>query len=189
MQLQSSTPPEWAQLVVEQFDVFLQDHAAAEKKASGMALSMALHYRDRTRLVSEMIELSIEELAHFRECVKLIHQRGGQLEPDQKDLYVNQLRTQIRTQKDECFMDRLIVGGIIEARGVERFGLVEQALTEPTLKHFYHRICRSEEKHTDLFIDLAEEYFPTNRVQYRLGELLDYESELLSSLPICAKLH
>lgn len=36
-ELKYKTPFEWTVPVLEDFDAFLQDHAAAEKKASGMA--------------------------------------------------------------------------------------------------------------------------------------------------------
>ena len=62
IRLINKSPEGWAELVVEKFDEFLIDHAAAEKKASGMAMSMALHFRDRERLVTEMIDLAIEEM-------------------------------------------------------------------------------------------------------------------------------
>ncbi len=45
------------------FDSFLLDHAAAEKKASGMAVSMLSHYPDRVELVAAMADLAVEEAA------------------------------------------------------------------------------------------------------------------------------
>jgi len=171
------------------FNAFLIDHAAAEKKASGMAMSMALHYRDKRHLVKEMIDLSIEELQHFRECVRLIHERGLKLLPDEKDTYVNSMRAFQRQGQDVGLIDRLIVAGIVEARGCERFGLVEQALEPGDMKSFYAAISASEDKHQALFIELAEEYFPKPMVDARLDELLDLEAELVASLPFKAALH
>jgi tRNA-(ms[2]io[6]A)-hydroxylase len=43
-----NTPQNWAEGVVAAMDDFLPDHAAAEKKASGMAMGMVSHYPDRT---------------------------------------------------------------------------------------------------------------------------------------------
>ncbi|MEQ9568313.1 MAG: tRNA-(ms[2]io[6]A)-hydroxylase [Porticoccaceae bacterium] len=189
IQLRYMTPGSWSKTVMENFDSFLIDHAAAEKKASGMAMSMALHYRDKTRLVSEMVDLCIEELQHFRECVRLIHDRGLQLLPDEKDPYVNAMRDFQRQGKEEGLLDRLIVAGIVESRGCERFGLVENALPEGPMKDFYAAIARSEDKHQGLFLDLAEEYFAGNVVDQRLSELLDLEAELVASLPHRAALH
>ncbi|MFT6053014.1 MAG: tRNA-(ms[2]io[6]A)-hydroxylase, partial [Halioglobus sp.] len=98
------------------FDRFLLDHAAAEKKASGMALSMVSHYPDRPELVIAMTDLAIEELTHYREVVKWIHSRGLQTAADKKDLYVLALRKFIRKESEEYLLDRLLVGSIIEAR-------------------------------------------------------------------------
>ena len=92
--LRYQTPLDWAKTVLDDFDAFLIDHAGAEKKASGMAMSMALHYADKPDIVSAMIDLSIEELEHFREVVKLMAARQLQLQKDEKDPYVNQLRKQ-----------------------------------------------------------------------------------------------
>ena len=175
--------------VLSEFNTFLNDHAAAEKKASGMAMSMALHFKDRERLVTEMIDLAIEELTHFRECVRLLHERGLTLLPDEKDEYVNQIRTQIRTSREEGFLDRLLIGGIIEARGVERFGMIAKALPEGDLKNFYGAITRSEERHNTLFLDLAREYFPDPIIQERLQQLLEFEAEIVEQLPIRPYLH
>lgn len=176
---------------MEDFDRFLIDHAAAEKKASGMAVSMLSHYPDRTKLVNAMIDLSIEEMTHFREVIKLMNERGLVMTPDEKDPYVNNFRKAFRRGKDVYFLDRLLVGSIIEARGCERFAIVGEALpeSEPKLKKFYQIIAASEAKHNTLFTDLACEYFPEQEVEERLDQLLDFEAEIVEALPIRAALH
>lgn len=189
IKLRFKTSPDWVTKVLENFDEFLIDHAAAEKKASGMAMSMALHYRDKDRLVKEMIDLSIEELQHFRECVRLLHERGLRLQPDEKDLYVNSMRSYQRQGQDVGLLDRLIVAGIVEARGCERFALVEAGLEPGEMRTFYAAISASEEKHQALFTDLALHYFPSDHVSDRLDELLDLEASLVAELPIVAALH
>ena len=187
--LRYATPAEWAEVVLADFDHFLIDHAAAEKKASGMAMSMALHYKDKPELVSAMIDLAIEELTHFKAVVELMQQRNLQMLPDEKDPYINQLNQQVRKGLDERCIDRLIVGSIVEARGAERFGLVADALAAGELKHFYGAISRSEDKHTDLFINLARQYFPEQDVDARLDQLLDIEAAIVAQLPHRACLH
>jgi tRNA-(ms[2]io[6]A)-hydroxylase len=167
----------------------LLDHAAAEKKASGMAVSMLSHYPDRTALVEAMADLAVEEMTHYREVVKLIHSRGQITAKDDKDPYVNQFRQAMRKGSDEYFLDRLLVGGIIEARGSERFGLIAEALVDGQLKTFYRSITRSEERHKDLMIDLAELYFPADIVAPRLAELIAIEAAIVEQLPIRAALH
>ncbi|MEZ0122814.1 MAG: tRNA-(ms[2]io[6]A)-hydroxylase [Candidatus Reddybacter sp.] len=193
--LRYQTPTDWVKTVLDDFDAFLVDHAGAEKKASGMAMSMALHYADKPDIVSAMIDLSIEELEHFREVVKQMAARHLQLQKDEKDPYVNQLRKQARNGRDDYFLDRLLLGGVIEARGAERFGLVASALPlgesdeGDELKRFYQAITHSEDRHQDLFIELAENHFPAQTVTARLDHLLDFEAALVSNLPFRAALH
>ncbi len=187
--LQYETNPAWVETVLNNFDTFLCDHAAAEKKASGMAISMLSHYPDRTRLVEAMAELAIEEMAHYREVVKIIHSRGQITRKDEKDPYIIEFRKSFRKTSEEYFLDRLLVGGIIEARGAERFSLIGQALEPGSLKNFYQIIARSEEKHIDLFINLANLYFEPNLVQSRLQELLSVEAQITNSLPLRPVLH
>ncbi len=187
--LRFTTPPEWVAKVLGDFDSFLLDHAAAEKKASGMAVSMLSHYPDRPSLVAAMVDLAIEEMTHFREVVKILYRRGLQLAADNKDPYVNQLRAHLRPAKEEFFLDRLLVGSIIEARGCERFGLVAEALEPGELKRFYTAITESEARHDDLFLNLAREYFAEQALMQRLDELLEIEAGICASLPLRSALH
>lgn len=183
------SPPAWVQCVTERFDQFLLDHAAAEKKAAGMALSMLSHYPDKARLVTAMSELAVEEMVHFREVVKLIQERGLQLTADEKDPYVNEVRSWIRQGSEEYLLDRLLTGAVIEARGAERFKLVADALCAGSLERFYQSLARSEARHYELFLDLAAEYFPAKTVEARWQELLTAESRCMQALPIRAALH
>jgi len=187
--LRFATSQAWQTTVLENFDAFLLDHAAAEKKAAGMALSMISHYPDRLALVEAMADLAVEEMSHYREVIRWIHKRGLQLAADKKDAYVLAIRDEIRQGKDAYFMDRLITSGIIEARGCERFALVEQGLDEGPLKKFYTGIVRSEQRHYEELIGLAKLYFDTNEVEERADELLDIEAKIVAALPIRAALH
>ena len=184
-----NTPDAWTQQVLGDFDSFLLDHAAAEKKASGMAISMLSHYPDRIELVSAMADLAVEELSHYREVVKWIHSRGLRTIADQKDSYVLEFRKSIRQGREEFLLDRLLVAGAIEARGAERFGLVAQALEAGSLKKFYQSITRSEKRHFQLFLDLAKTYLPAATVATRWRELLEVEAGITARLPIRAALH
>ena len=187
--LQCPSPDAWLEYVMAHFDQFLLDHAAAEKKAAGMALSMLSHYPDKARLVTAMAELAAEEMVHFREVVKLIQERGLQLTADEKDPYVNEVRGWIRQGSEEYLLDRLLTGAVIEARGAERFKLVANALSAGSLKRFYASLARSEARHYELFLDLAAEYFPAGTVEARWQELLSAESRCMQALPIRAALH
>jgi tRNA-(ms[2]io[6]A)-hydroxylase len=184
-----NTPSDWVEHVLANFDVFLQDHASAEKKASGMAITLISHYPDRHQLVNAMSELAVEELSHFREVIKIIHQRGGHLAADSKDLYVGAFRKHMRDGTSDYFMDRLLIAGIIEARGAERFGLVADAVEDPAIKQFYQAITRSEQRHFDTFIELARLYHPGQALELRLQQLLELEADICAKLPIQPALH
>ena len=171
------------------FDAFLQDHAAAEKKASGMAMSMLSHYPDRIKLVKAMTDLALEELIHFKQVLKLLIARDVQLADDKKDTYIKEIRALFRRGRDEFLMDRLLVAGVIEARGHERFSLVAEALPAGKDKDFYVAIAKSEEKHKNLFVELAYEYFDKTEVDKRLEEILIAEAAICEKLPFRAALH
>ncbi len=188
-ELKYHTPFEWTVPVLADFNRFLLDHAAAEKKASGMAISLLSHYQDRRKLVKAMTDLALEELIHFKQVLKLIHARDMDLIDDSKDEYINQIRKVFRNPRPEFMMDRLLVAGVIEARGHERFALVAQALEPGKEKDFYFAIAKSEEKHKNLFVELAYEYFDKKDVDIRLDEILTAEAKICESLPFRAALH
>ena len=187
--LRYATPDAWTEAVMADFDRFLLDHAAAEKKASGMAISMLSHYPDKPELVAAMADLAVEELTHYREVVKWIHRRGLLTVADEKDPYVLAFREHIRRGREVYLLDRLLTAGIIEARGAERFGLVAKALGPGPLKKFYESITRSEERHYMLFLELAAKYLPQAMIDQRWDELLDAEAGIAAGLPLRAALH
>ena len=108
---------------------------------------------------------------------------------DDKDLYIQGLRKEIRTGAEPYFLDRLLVAGIVEARGCERFGRVAEALDPGKLRDFYQDIARSESQHHGLFYRLARQYFDTGEVEARQHTLLDREAEIVANLPIRPAVH
>ncbi|NRA70416.1 MAG: tRNA-(ms[2]io[6]A)-hydroxylase [Gammaproteobacteria bacterium] len=188
-ELKYHTPPQWIEAVMADFTTFLQDHASAEKKASGMAMSMLSNYPERTKLVRAMIDLAIEELIHFKQVLKLLSARDAELGNDMKDSYIKQIRGLFRSNPDDYFMDRLLTAGVIEARGYERFSLVAEALAPGKDRELYAAIAKSEEKHKNLFVELAHEYFDNDKVDIRLEEILIAEAKICEALPFRAALH
>jgi len=180
---------DWLEAVLGDFEAFLLDHATCERKASATALSLVSHYPDRAFLVQQMMLLAREELEHFHQMLWLTQAGGLVLRPDEKDLYVQALRRETRQGKDEYLIDRLLVSGIVEARGCERFGLVADALDPGPMKTFYQEITRSESRHHRLFYHVARHYFDAEIVDPRQDELLDREADILNALPIRAVVH
>lgn len=187
--LKVATSPDWVKTVLADFDAFLLDHAACERKASATALTFVSHYPDRKELVAAMIALAQEELEHFHQVYQRIAERDLVLAADTKDPYVNRLAKEFRKGSEAYFLDRLLVAGIVEARGCERFGLVAEALSPGPMKDFYRAIANSEARHRGLFTQLARRYFEEETVEARLGELLEVEASVIRELPLRPAVH
>lgn len=187
--LRSRTPAAWASVVLSDFDAFLIDHAACERKASALALSLVARYRDRAGLVTAMIELAREELLHFQQAWLLLTARGLALGPDTKDEYVNRMTRCIRHGGDATLMDRLLVAGVVEARGCERFGLLADHLEDHALRDFYRELARAEARHQTLFVEQARAIADPAAVDARLDALLDAEARVIAELPFRPALH
>ncbi|MFP6806596.1 MAG: tRNA-(ms[2]io[6]A)-hydroxylase [Pseudomonadales bacterium] len=188
-ELKSESSQAWLEMVLENFDEFLLDHAANERKASSMAMSMVAHYPDKPLLLTAMIDLALEELTHFKQVVKLASKRNLILIADEKDAYVNQIRNHVRKGTDPYFLDRLLTAAVIEARGAERFLLISRHIDEEDLAKFYGTLAKSEANHHLLFIELALNYFEQDEVAERFQEWLKIEQHILDNLPIRPRLH
>ncbi|SNT28515.1 tRNA-(ms[2]io[6]A)-hydroxylase [Ekhidna lutea] len=181
---------EWVDAVLNDFNAFLQDHADCERKASGMALSLVAKYPNRTEIIPELIDTSVEELEHFRDVYAIMQRRGLQLNHEiPKDLYIQQLLKICRDGREERFMDRLLLASLVETRGAERFRLVYEALEDEELKQFYHRLWASEARHGEVFVRMALNYFEEDDVYNRLEEMKEKEGVILNNLEIRPALH
>lgn len=164
------------------FDEFLLDHAACERKASGTAMAFVSHYPDRPEIVESCTDLAVEELGHFRDVVGLVVRRGLRLKPDGRDPYVRGLARGFRSGGDAYLLDRLVGASIVEARGCERLALVAAAHPDEDIREFYRRLARSEARHQDLYADLARSLFGAADVDARRSELLRVEEAVVSGL-------
>ena len=187
--LRVKTAPEWVTVAKADFNAFLKDHAACERKAAALAMSMVQHYPDKPDLIRGMIDLAMEEMAHFREVIKIMLDRGLQQEDDEKDPYIKQLLKLIRKDAEMYLLDRLLIFSIVEKRGHERFSMMGESLEEPKMKDFYLRLAKAEYRHYALFIELAHQYYDSNVVLKRLDELLDAEAQIVNNLPFRAAVH
>lgn len=188
--LRVATKKEWLDVVFADFDRFLQDHTLCERKASAMGMSLVAKYPDRTLIIDELISFAREELEHFHQMYRVLAERGLTLPDDEKDEYVNALRAQMTSGGgDALLLDRLILPGIVEARGCERLMLVAEKLGPGPLKQVYLDVARAEARHHGLFFRLARHYFPLERVQQRAGELFDFEAALVERLPLRPAVH
>src|SRR5262249_12917742 len=152
-------------------------------------MSLVAHYPDRSELVVAMIDLAQEELQHFADVYQRVSERGLTLGADTKDPYVGRLIKEYRDGSGPYFLDRLLVAGVVEARGCERFGIVAEALPSGPMKDFYVDIATSEARHRGLFLRLARVYFDEETVNRRADELLEVEARIVAALPLRAAVH
>ncbi len=188
--LSYQTPDGWAEQAVAQFDLFLQDHADCERKASAMAMSFIAKCPDKVEIIPELIETALEELEHFQRVYQLMESRNVQLPARMpKDQYIDDLIALCRSSVDERLMDRMLLASIIECRGAERFRLIAHALTDPETKRFYKELWTSEAKHGNIFVTFALKYWPESDVFKRLAELNEAEGKICETLAWRPALH
>ncbi len=180
--LKCETPKAWLNLAVENKNILLIDHARCEKKAASTALSLMFRYPDKNHLLVKLSRLAREELRHFEQVYDMMQIRSIEYVHLTASRYASQLRKEIRQGEPLCLVDTLIVGAYIEARSCERFFELAPLFdeTDPELSKYYRFLLKSEQRHFQDYLQLAETYTKqdiTSRVTL-FGEL---EAELIQS--------
>jgi tRNA-(ms[2]io[6]A)-hydroxylase len=189
-QLRSFSSKEWTDIVLDNFDAFLQDHADGERKVAANSMGLIAKYPDKVEMIPELVQNAIEELVHFKMVYKLMLERGVQLRHSiPKDEYAVAMIKKAHSGRVERFLDRLLIVSISEVRGKERFGAMEEVLEDPQLKSLYRKIRIDEEKHGTIFIDLALMYFDEDVVAKRIKYWEDVEDEIFNSIPLRPAIH
>ena len=142
-------------------------------------------------MLEPMIEFAREELEHFHIMYKIVAARGLKLIDDYRDAYVNGLRRHVRPNGDELLLDRLMVAGIVEARGCERLHLVAEALpdADPSSSACISISRARNRATTACFSGLHASTSANNGSGERASQLLDVEAELVERLPHRAAVH
>ena len=183
LHLKLETDPRWVDIVESNIEEILVDHAWCEQKAATNAITIITYNSEYEDLVTQLLELAIEELEHFQQVHKIIKERGYTLGPKRKDHYVNQLfkfmnRGGNRTQS---LVDRLLFSAMIEARSCERFKLLSQRIKDKELSKFYYDLMVSEAGHYTTFITFARTYGKGVDVEKRWKELVEFEGRIIKS--------
>ena len=190
LDLKYETPNEWTNVVMSDFNSFLQDHADCERKASAMAMSFVYKCPDKIKIIPWLIETALEEMEHFQQVYLIMEKRGVQLRHStERDPYVDPLLKLLRTPSHQRLLDRFLLASIIECRGTERFRLISEAIEDADLKKFYKMLWTVEAKHGNIFIEMALEYYDKTETYNRLEELIEMEGKICSTLPHRAALH
>lgn len=177
--LGAPTPAAWYAAAVDQLDVLLVDHANCEKKAASTALSMVFRYEEHAGLVARMSRLAREELRHFEQVAALLARRGIPWRRLSASRYAAGLREQVRGPEPDRLVDLLVCGAFVEARSCERFaGLVGRLDAE--LDRFYGRLLKSEARHFETYLELAEGIAPAVEVAERVASFRACEARLVT---------
>lgn len=151
------TPAAWVEGALQQLPLLLQDHANCEKKAAGTAMNLLFRYNDKPELQTLLAQLAREELLHYEQVLELMRGRGISYRPVSAARYVEGLRAHARHGEPDRLADILIIGAFVEARSCERFAAIAPHLDEE-LKRFYTFLLRSEARHFEYYLDLAQRY-------------------------------
>ncbi len=189
--LKLPTDPRWVDIASKNIDDILTDHAFCEQKAASTAISLIVNFPEYPELVSEMVALAREEMGHFKMVHDRILERGQTLGRHRKDDYVIALMKCFPKGGDReiQLVHRLLYAALIEARSCERFRLLSEALEDPELSEFYHRLMVSEAGHYTLFLKFARKYGDREVVDRKWQELLDYEAEIIKNLGNSEAIH
>jgi tRNA-(ms[2]io[6]A)-hydroxylase len=181
--LKLSTDPRWANIVENNIDEILTDHAWCEQKAASNAISIIVLYPEHSEMVTALIELAREELVHFNLVHEKILARGQKLGKERRDDYVNELYKFMRRGEGRhtALIDRLLFAAMIEARSCERFRILSENLADPELASFYRELMISEAGHYTLFLGFARRYAENLDVEARWKEWIEYEAKVIAN--------
>lgn len=154
--LLSPTPDAWVDHAVGHWQELLVDHANCEKKAASTALALMFAYPEDRKLTAALSRLAREELRHFEQVQRMMETLDVPYIRQKPGRYGAGLRATMRTADPGRKLDLLLIGALIEARSAERFRLLAPRLQAP-LADFYATLERSEARHFELYLGLAQE--------------------------------
>jgi tRNA-(ms[2]io[6]A)-hydroxylase len=135
-------------------------------------------------ILDKMVRLIKEELHHFSQVWEIMSKRGLPYLSLSAARYASGLIKQIRTHEPAALIDKLIIGAFIEARSCERFAKLAPLLDDE-LHRFYTSLLRSEARHYQDYITLAEAVCQTSKrknesVADRIQFFGEKEAELIN---------
>jgi len=190
--LLSSTHPRWFAASSTDLQALLSDHLHCERKAAENALSLVRRYPHRGSSVDKLGRLAHEETSHVVQVGALLARRGWTPRADTPNRYARALLAEVRGREPERLFDALLVAAFIEARSHERLGLLARGFArtgEPELADFYTALATAEERHAEIFVDLARPLLPSADADARIVALAERESESLAALPHASRIH
>lgn len=182
--LQLPTDPRWVDIVETNIEEILTDHAWCEQKAASNAITLVTQNSDYPDLVTEMLAIAKEEIAHFEMVHEIIKKRGYKLGRERKDDYVGELAHYMKQStngsRQSAFVERMLFAAMIEARSCERFKVLSENIKDEELAAFYRDLMESEASHYTTFITFARKYGGTIDVEKRWREWLAFEASVIA---------
>lgn len=180
--LPCETPQAWIDAAAspENLATLLVDHANCEKKAASTALNLMYRYVEHPALLHKLSRLAREELRHFEQVLAIIEKREIVYPQLSAARYASGLRELACRNEPLRLVDTLLIGAIIEARSCERFAALLPVLDDE-IGPFYASLLRSEARHFQDYLTLAETLVPGVDLSVRLQPLLERERELIES--------
>ena len=130
-------------------------------------------------LINKMVLLIKEELHHFYQVLEIMHQCGIAYDYVTSSRYASGMLRHVRTHEPAKLVDKLICGAFIEARSCERFAKLAPYLDDE-LNKFYVSLLRSEARHYQDYLTLAEEIAGQD-ISERVAYFGQVEAELIST--------
>jgi tRNA-(ms[2]io[6]A)-hydroxylase len=190
--LLSSTHPRWFAASSADLPALLSDHLHCERKAAENALSLVRRYPHRGASIAQLSRLAHEETSHVVQVGALMARRGLATKTDTPNQYARVLLAEVRGREPERLLDALLVAAFIEARSHERLGLLARGFAargDAELADFYAALAGAEERHAEIFLDLARPLVSAEAFTARLAELGVHEAEVIAGLPHRPRVH
>ncbi len=130
-------------------------------------------------MIDKMVLLIKEELHHFYQVLEIIEEQGLKYRPITASRYAKGMIKHVRTYEPAALIDKLIIGAFIEARSCERFAKLAPHLEE-SIQKFYISLLRSEARHYQDYLALAEQISDID-ISDRVLHFAQVESELITS--------
>ena len=190
--LLSCTHPRWFAASTADLLALLSDHLHCERKAAENALALVRRYPHRGTSVASLSRLAHEETSHVVQVGALIAERGWVPRADTPNHYARGLLAEVRGREPGRLLDALLVAAFIEARSHERLSLLARGFStagDGALAELYGALANAEERHAEIFLELARPLVRQAEYTRRLAELAAREAAILAALPFTTRVH
>lgn len=179
------TPQAWLDAALADLLTIIQDHANCEKKAASTAMRLLFTYDNFAELQAKLSQLIREEMLHYEQVMALMDEREQAWRYLPAGRYAGAMLKHKRTYEPQALIDVLIIGAFIEARSCERFSALANVLAEEKLAKYYRYLLKSESRHFEDYLALAQIVADNNNLGEIVAERVAFfrkiEAELITS--------